>query len=360
MAPTISERLAAAIDALLQSITPRVEYYGMGGNVEIPTAAEQTLLKVLEQTPPRTRHDVHPIANRLTMKQIDLLGAFAIRMATLAVRRNLSHVLVAGAFGIVIDEDVDDWRDILLVMAVIEDSASRLGEELQTAITPALRVASEPRRKVINGYFAREAKMRGIGAMNIEALGEGDMFRYKMANPSTRGSAPPRTTPSLSLTSSEVMGKMLESAIRGFLVTVPGDVRHGRTAADMEIPTAAERMLLQTFAMAPPRTRDDLRATAGRLKLREANLLAGFAIRSAAFAVQCKDSTVLCAAAFGLVVDDNLLDLSDVVGGLSIFEDCAFRLGTDLQSVLSSALRAASDVRRQTMVEYLSRSGKGS
>jgi hypothetical protein len=175
----MSRLIGAALNQFFETVPPHVQYFGMGGDVAIPTAFERAILQMFEKTPPRSREELSLASQRLTLRQADLLGAFSIRMATLAVRTNDIKVLCGGTFGLVIDDNLQDWRDVLLSLSVIDDSACRLGTDLGVVIKDAFQVASIQRRQTITEYLARDPVMRGIKVMRIEALGEGDAFRYK-------------------------------------------------------------------------------------------------------------------------------------------------------------------------------------
>jgi hypothetical protein len=175
----MSKLISTALDQFFETIPPQIQYFGMGGDVAIPTAFERALLNLFEKAPPHSREELVPIAHRLTQRQAYLLGAFSVRMATLAVRTKDIKMLCAGTFGLVIDDNLLDWRDVLLGLSVIEDSACRLGADLGIIIVDALHIASIQRRQTITEYLARDPTMRGIKVMRIEALGDGDTFRYR-------------------------------------------------------------------------------------------------------------------------------------------------------------------------------------
>ena len=175
----MSKVLGAAIDAFFETVPPHVQYYGVGGNVAIPTVMEIAFLQVLTKTPPRTREDLVPIARRLTFDQATLLSAFSIRMAIHAVRTANLQVLSAGAIAMIMDDNLQDWRAILKYLSFLDDASARLGSDLSTTISDAHRLASDRRRETIDAYYSREPFMRGIAAMRFEAIGIGDTFCYR-------------------------------------------------------------------------------------------------------------------------------------------------------------------------------------
>jgi hypothetical protein len=175
----MSDEINKAVSDLLGTIPSHIRYYGMGGDVGIPTTEELALLRAFENFPPALRNELAPIAKTLTLRQADLLSAFTVRMATFAVRKNAIHVLRIGTLPLVVDDNLLDWRNVLMVLSIIDDSALRLGTDLESVIQDAIALASDRRRTTINEYLLRPPAFRGIKVMGIEALGNGDQFRYK-------------------------------------------------------------------------------------------------------------------------------------------------------------------------------------
>jgi hypothetical protein len=180
MSDEISKVLGDAVDAFLETVPAKVCYRGMGGDVEIPTPAELSLVRAFEASPPRSREDLIPIARRLNLHKAYVLGAFALRMAVLAARSDAIRVLRSGIFGLVIDDDLIDYRDVLVVLSAIEDCSHRLGTDLKTVVEGAASVATERRyNTIVNDYLARPPGLRGLQIMRIEALGDGDKLEYR-------------------------------------------------------------------------------------------------------------------------------------------------------------------------------------
>ncbi|HWE92735.1 MAG TPA: hypothetical protein VG269_02070 [Tepidisphaeraceae bacterium] len=172
--------LGEAIGAFLETIPSDVHYYGMGGDVEIPTSAELSLIRIFETLVLRSRDDVTAIAGELSTHQAYVLATFSVRMAIFAARTNALLELHASTFGMVIDDNLLDWRDVLVALSVIEDCAVRIGTDLSSIMQGAINVASDRRRyTIVSDYLSRSPEMRGIKVMGIEALGSGEKLRYR-------------------------------------------------------------------------------------------------------------------------------------------------------------------------------------
>jgi len=180
MAGEITKVLAEAISAFLETVPSSVRYRGMGGDVEIPTSAEMSLVRVFEALFPRCRDDLAPIARGLNVDQSYRVAAFSVRVATLAARTNAIHLLRAGTLGLVVDDNLVDYRDVLMGLSVVDDCTSRLGADLGFVMQDAISVASDRRRDtIVREYLSRLPAWRGIGPMGVEAFGEGETLTYK-------------------------------------------------------------------------------------------------------------------------------------------------------------------------------------
>jgi len=85
------------------------------------------------------------LGQSLTRVQSELLMAFAIRMASLAVREDAATRLRVGLLATALASRVPDpdWRDFALQLPPIEDAASRLGESTRSAFAEAARLAPQ-------------------------------------------------------------------------------------------------------------------------------------------------------------------------------------------------------------------------
>lgn len=122
-----------------------------------------------------------------------------------------------------------------------------------------------------------------------------------------------------------------------------------------EIPMPAEFRLCETLKRSVPISEKEVIEVRSWLDLEQAYFLVNFARRMAVFAARTNAVEILSRCALGFVLDDALVEWRDILIDLSIVEDCAIRLGSDLEAAMAECLRYASDKRRETIIGYFSR-----
>jgi hypothetical protein len=133
------------------------------------------------------------------------------------------------------------------------------------------------------------------------------------------------------------------SSVRNFIAACPGDWGFplgGRV--DFPFPAEVE------FARALRQYRGekiDFGALRKELTIVDSYHLSIFAVRTAVFAAQSSSPEVYRDALFASMIDDNV-DYRDLLGALSIMEDCANRLGLDFSAELDAAFVIATTERQ--------------
>ena len=132
-----------------------------GGQTVIPLASETEFLKTIETSQPIQPVEIAPARKELSLPQAYSLVIFAVRMAIHAVRTGDPRLLRAGLIGLVVDDSLVDWRDILAACSIIEDCASRLGIDFRHDIEKVVDLATERRQEtIVSGFLQREPRMR--------------------------------------------------------------------------------------------------------------------------------------------------------------------------------------------------------
>jgi hypothetical protein len=159
---------------------PHREYdFPLGGTVPILSDAEHRLVGEITMAMPIATDAVQEIRAGLSRLEAYALVIFAIRSAVAAVRCEDSVILRAGLVGIVIDDELVDWRDILRALALIESCAGRLKVEFAEAIHALSEAfATRGRRETVRGYLERTPDMRRAEVMGYTATGEGRDFAF--------------------------------------------------------------------------------------------------------------------------------------------------------------------------------------
>lgn len=108
-----------------------------------------------------------------------VLRAYAERMASLAVRRRDTRLLVRAVIAIVIGGLDQNALEALMVMPLIENSARRVGADLAGIFEEAAAVVGHPGSVNLMVWLTRAPEDRTLVAMGfVEASDEGG-FRYK-------------------------------------------------------------------------------------------------------------------------------------------------------------------------------------
>lgn len=173
------ERLRSALRAFLET-SPLEPQKPSAGLAIISRPEELDLLQAVHSAGPLSEGMVAQLGQEVDLAQSYLLLDFAVRSAIYAVRAGSPRALHNGAFALVLDRDLLDYRDVLVALSVIEDCALRLGSDLKSSITPVLGIATEKRRDTIMGYLGRPPELRGLGVMGMVVSGEGPMLTYSM------------------------------------------------------------------------------------------------------------------------------------------------------------------------------------
>lgn len=170
---TLSDEVRAFLEAVSQ-----VKPYRMIARGEMPIAAEVRLCEAIQRSIPISEQEVIKVRSRIDLEQAYFLVNFARRMAVYAARINEVGILKRCTLGFVFDENLVEWRDILMDLSIVEDCAVRLGTDIQEAFAENLRFASDKRRETITGYCSRPPEMRGLKVMRVAVSGSGHELTY--------------------------------------------------------------------------------------------------------------------------------------------------------------------------------------
>lgn len=150
-------------------------------------------------------------------------------------------------------------------------------------------------------------------------------------------------------------GDQLLECIRLFLSELSSFPIYG-TSENPDIPMTAELALLNTIERSNPISHKEVQSIRARLNYVDECHLVTFAVRMAILAARTNTISDIRSGTLGLVIDNGIVDGREILIQLSIVEDCALRLGTDLESIVRPHIHLATEKRRETIVDgYLSR-----
>lgn len=178
MVDSDASRFCEAIKLFLAEY-PRYLEFPLGGTTAIPMDSEQRLLASIDQEFPIVPDDVAALRGELSRHNAYSLVTFATRMAVFVARTNAASLMEAVSIGLVLDDGLVDWRDMLVALSIVEDCANRLGVDFRACIDRTSTLAADQRRRTIQqGYLTREPKMRDIGVMGFRTEGVGEGLHY--------------------------------------------------------------------------------------------------------------------------------------------------------------------------------------
>jgi hypothetical protein len=107
-----------------------------------------------------------------------VMGAYAERTATRAVRDKAPDLLVSGLVALVVAGLYDNDREALLRMAPIHDAARRSGSRPRVVIKRAARIVGNPGKKYLNLWLWRFPRSQTLAVMGYQIGSDKSGFRY--------------------------------------------------------------------------------------------------------------------------------------------------------------------------------------
>jgi hypothetical protein len=117
-------------------------------------------------------------AEAIEEEQRATLLAFSERMASLAVRRQDSTLIVLGVVALGVDGWRYDWRDNVLVLSLHYDAARRCGRSPEVLFDEAARLLPRKPKEALGQFLRRSNEDKSIEAMGYRAAADADGFRY--------------------------------------------------------------------------------------------------------------------------------------------------------------------------------------
>ena len=148
---------------------------------KIPSADDEGLKGICALYSAAQAEQKRPAAARMTRKTGEILMAFAVRMAMLAVRRQSPDDVTAGlvALLIVLDSSCVDRREVMMSLAPLYSSAARLGDAAGLFRTAAESALDRRSREVLTGFLRRSPEELRLGSMGWKEMeGPGGLIYF--------------------------------------------------------------------------------------------------------------------------------------------------------------------------------------
>ena len=109
-----------------------------------------------------------------------MLGAYAERMASAAVRTRDPSLLNRALVALVVAGLDENDRDCLMTMAPIDDSAQRLGVDLDDLFERVSKTVGHQGTVSLVSWLTRKPEHRSLASMRFAAAEDSDGFRYRL------------------------------------------------------------------------------------------------------------------------------------------------------------------------------------
>lgn len=104
---------------------------------------------------------------------------YAIRMAMLAVRERSPERVLFGLLALVIEDFKQDWRENVIILSLLHDSARRINADPRALFEQAASYAGPTAAQHLNQWLQRSPDLQRIESMGYHAVHAPDGFRYE-------------------------------------------------------------------------------------------------------------------------------------------------------------------------------------
>lgn len=121
------------------------------------------------------------LSSRISFRHSDALLMYSERMASLTIRYRDLDAAVSGLDAISILNDNYDYRDVLMVLSVLEDSVNKMGSSMQKLLCQAIEVKNPGLKALIKDFLARDPESKTLDKMGYVESSDEDGFCYRRA-----------------------------------------------------------------------------------------------------------------------------------------------------------------------------------
>jgi hypothetical protein len=158
---------------------PRQRRFTAYGKAPFPDPRDEELDQFVDEVERGGPPAVKATSERASEQGRGVLGAYAGRAATRAVREKDPKRLLQALVALVLSGLGHNSRDALTRMPLIEDAAGRLGVQLPHLIEDAADVVGHPGSVSLVSWLARQPEDRTLESMGYEAGSDESGFRYQ-------------------------------------------------------------------------------------------------------------------------------------------------------------------------------------
>lgn len=162
-------------DALLDVLknASDIAYYKLPVPAKIDLEISDVLAKVIQYG----QEDLLTVLKEIDQDYGQVLGLFAERAASIAVRRSSKELIKDGILALLIYDFTADTRDTLLVLSVLHDAAIRIGADPYTLFEEIGSIFGQS--EFLLQFLKRNEEDKSIEAMGYQALSTKEGIVYK-------------------------------------------------------------------------------------------------------------------------------------------------------------------------------------
>jgi len=150
------------------------------GPSKLPSPLDEDLGVFIDQIAAAGPIGVADVLSKVSDTGRQVLLAYAERMASLAVRRRDQGLLLRGIVALVVGGLDRNARESLMVMALVEDSAERIGADLEDTLEAVSKIVGHPGTVNLVLWLTRKPEVRTLESMRYVAGADDDGFRYRL------------------------------------------------------------------------------------------------------------------------------------------------------------------------------------
>jgi len=147
--------------------------------LRIPNEKDRLITELLERWVALDERERQIAASKISDKQAQILRAYSERMASAAVRERDARRIFFGLVALGLDGWNSDWRENVIILALLHDSAQRIDANPVEVIAKAASLLAPSASVQMEDFLSRSAHDRSIEAMGYESGRDVDGFRYR-------------------------------------------------------------------------------------------------------------------------------------------------------------------------------------
>lgn len=167
---TVTKVLTALLEFLRLALSS--QYYKQ----PIPSEIDEKISLVVADLMSLDNEQLESIIANVSGDNARVLGLYAERMASLAVRNNGVEPLKKGLFALLIYARTEDPKEVLLVLSLLHDAAIKIAGTAQNIFDEVGSMIGAA--DLLNGFLNRSDEDKSIDAMGYEESQNEDGFLY--------------------------------------------------------------------------------------------------------------------------------------------------------------------------------------